>query len=477
MAVPLPRNALIGLLAIGSLASCTIETDKVTPIDDSRTSGDSGGTTDCDVPVANAGEDQSVTLGATVSVDGSGSTVCKTAGYGYSWSFEAVPTDSTVSEESLSANDSPEAVAVAFTPDVPGDYVLSLKVSDGTYTSAKDLVVITVTAEDAPPVADCGRNIAGQIGERATLDGSSSYDPEGASLTYAWSLSSVPTCSVLESRDLYDDATATPSVVPDCEGIYVLSLVVSDGFQWSEPDLCYVDVSSDNRLPVADAGASAELSPCIDATIQLDAYGSYDLDGDGLTYQWSLVSAPGSSSASDADFSDSTDPVATFHLPDDPVVAGDYTFQLQVFDGADWSAPDIVTYTVQSESVDSPPVANAGDDQSVDAEADCTVGLSYSASCEDCEGADISLDGTASYDADGDDLTFKWTEPTSTMDIALSTAPATNATVPGVTAEYRTDVTVTYDVTLTVTDGCDATGSDTMRVTYTCTGTKSTTSF
>lgn len=471
MAVPLFRSALISTVACALLAGCEVEYDKVTP------SGDSGTGANCESPVANAGPDQTVSLGTTVTVDGSGSEVCQTDAHTYSWAFEAVPTDSAIDETALSDNKSATAVAVAFTPDVPGDYVLSLQVSDGEHSSPSDLVVITVTSDDAPPVADCGDNMAGEVDVRSTLDGSGSYDPEGAALTYAWSLASTPDCSALSSRDLYDDATAGPSIVPDCDGIFVLSLVVSDGFNWSEPDLCYVDVASDNRLPVADAGDSDELSPCIDATISLNGYGSYDLDGEPLTYQWSLVSAPSGSGASDADFSDATAAAPTFKLPDSPVVEGAYTFQLQVSDGTEWSAPDIVTFVVLSESLNTPPVANAGDDQSIEAEADCTIGLSYSATCESCPEEELELDGTASYDPDGDDVTFLWSEATSTVDIALPSAPSTYVTVPEVPAEYRVDTVVTYDVTLAVTDACDATGTDTMTITYQCTGTKGSTGF
>lgn len=471
MAVPLFRSALISTLAVAFLGGCVIETDKLNVIDDS------GGAGSCESPTANAGPDQTVSLGTTVTVDGSGSTVCLTDAHNYTWAFEAVPTDSTIDESALSDNKSATAVTVAFTPDVPGDYVLSLQVSDGEHTSPSDLVVITVTSEDLPPVADCGSNTAGKVGERTTMDGSGSYDPEGAELSYLWSLTSTPDCSAVRSRDLYDDATDHVSVVPDCDGIYVLSLVVSDGYQWSEPDLCYVDVASDNRLPVADAGDSDELSPCIDSTIQLNGYGSYDLDGDPITYSWSLVAAPSGSSASDANFSDPTAAAPTFHLPDDPVVEGDYTFKLQVYDGEDWSAPDIVTFTVLSEGLNTPPVSNAGVDQSIEGEADCTIGLSYSATCENCEAVELELDGTSSYDPDGDDVTFLWSETTSTLDIDLPSSPATNVTVPEVPAEYRVDTVVTYDVTLSVTDACGATTDDVMQITYQCTGTKSSTSF
>lgn len=476
MSLATPRSMspllAVGLFSCTALYGCTIE-NKPSATDASGTDTASA----CSTLVANAGPDQTVTLGTTLTVDGSASTVCPTADRTFTWTFEAVPTDSAVTEDALSENGTSTAEAVAFTPDVPGDYVLSLVVSDGASNSAPDLVVLTVTAEDDPPIADCGGNLAGTQGVRSSMDGSRSYDPEGAELSYAWTLSSAPDCSDLASRDIYDSDTVTSSMVPDCEGIFIVSLVVSDGFQWSEPDLCYIEVATDNRLPVADAGDSEDLPPCIEATIDLDGYGSYDLDGESLTYQWSLVSAPAGSTASDANFSDITAAGPTFTLPDDPVVAGNYIFQLQVFDGNDWSAPDIVTYTVLSEASNTPPIANAGDDQTIEADADCTVGVSYSATCEDCPAAEVDLDGSASYDPDGDGIRYSWSEATGSVGFELPHSSETTATLPAVPAEYRVDTTVNFEVNLEVDDDCGATGDDTMTISYVCTGTKSTSSF
>lgn len=454
------------------LAACNGIENEPKPVDDTG-----GGAEECERPVANAGADQAVTLGDAATLDGSASTVCLTDDRTWSWSFEAVPTDSAIDDSAFSDNKTMTASAVAFTPDVPGDYVISLVVSDGEKTSTPDFVVVTVVAEDAPPIADCGSNVAGTVGERATLDGSASYDPEGATLDYDWSLSSVPACSDVEDGDVYNGSTATPSLIPDCDGIYVLSLVVSDGHQWSEPDLCYVDVASDNRLPVADAGDSEDLTPCNGSALTLDGYGSYDLDADTLTYQWTVVSVPAGSSASDADFSDASVASPTFNLPDDPIVAGEYTFQLQVYDGTVWSVPDIVTYNVLGESANNAPIANAGVDVTVEKEADCTIGTSYSSTCDNCEGEDVDLDGSASYDPDGDDVSFYWAEASGVVSFSSVTSPLTVATLPEVAAEYRVDTTVVYDISLSVSDGCGATGTDMMQITYVCTGVKGSTSF
>lgn len=424
---------------------------------------------DCSALTANAGPDQAIGVGDTVTLDGSGSVVCLTDGRTYTWSFESTPTDSAIDESALSDNKSATATSVEFTPDIAGDYVLALVVSDGEENSGSDIVVISVSSTDSAPIADCGGDKAGKAGEAVSLDGSASSDPEGAELEYSWSIASTPSCSSVSSTSIFDRAESVANIVPDCDGIFVISLVVSDGSQWSDPSVCSIDVSSENHIPVADAGDTDELPPCLGGVIELDGFGSYDLDADSLTYQWSLVSAPSGSAASDADFNDSTAADAKFNLPDDPAVAGDYTFQLQVFDGADWSAPDTVTYTVQGEEADAAPVANAGDDETIEEEADCTS-ADYVWTCADCEGDSVELDGTSSYDPDGDDLRYFWTEASGGGTLSLPSQPITDFTVGGSAATKGEDATTIYTIQLEVYDSCDESGTDELTVTYTCTG-------
>ena len=88
-------------------------------------------------------------------------------------------------------------------------------------------------------------------------------------------------------------------------------------------------------------------------TVTLDGSGSSDIDGDALTYQWSLVSKPATSTAT---LSDPSGVTPSFTID----VFGDYVMQLVVHDGMVNSAPDTVTIS----TLNSPPVANAGADQS-----------------------------------------------------------------------------------------------------------------
>ena len=89
-------------------------------------------------PVANAGSDQSATLGDSVTLDGSLSSDANLDDLTYQWAFTSRPVGSN-SSLSSDTSETPQ-----FTPDVSGEYIISLTVSDGALTSNNDAVVVTV---------------------------------------------------------------------------------------------------------------------------------------------------------------------------------------------------------------------------------------------------------------------------------------------------------------------------------------------
>lgn len=445
---------LVALLATGVFA-CR-------PKDQAQDSGGNGNA--CTGPVAAAGADQSVTPGTLVTLDGTASTVCDEASEVFLWSVESVPVDSAVDVGDLDLTDPAKPT---FAPDVVGTYVFSLAVSDASgAVSSADLVVIDVTAGSAKPVADCGGNQSAEVGQRVTFDGSGSSDPEGAPLTYHWTLATIPECSALTDASIYNGAGAQASIVPDCASVFVVALAVSDGETWSDPSYCAVNVGSGNLPPVADAGSSGDLSPCTERDYELNGFGSYDPEGSTLTYQWTLLAKPDGSGASDANFSDRGLPNPTFSWD----VTGEYTFELRVNDGTYDSPPDVVVLNFQDVSDNAVPIANAGSDQTITKETECET-ASYVWTCPDCAGDDVELDGTASDDpVDGDDLSFAWSDPSGQLTIANPNSAITTVYTPDVPGTYGTTTTRTWDLTLSVSD-CADTATDTVRVTYNCTGT------
>jgi predicted outer membrane repeat protein len=81
-------------------------------------------------------------------------------------------------------------------------------------------------------VVECACNTA--EGTKVTLDGSSSYDEDGDALTYSW------TGPFVESPT--DGATPTVTLEDGCPGDYVITLVVNDGTEDSEPNEVVITV-------------------------------------------------------------------------------------------------------------------------------------------------------------------------------------------------------------------------------------------
>ena len=173
-----------------------------------------------------------------------------------------------------------------------------------------------------------------------------------------------------------------------------------------------------NTAPIANAGPDQTVDA--NETVNLDGSGSSDADGDTLTYLWT---APNGIVLSDA-----TAVNPTFTAPEFSTNT-DLTFSLVVNDGQVNSNTDEVVITVnQVQVANTAPIANAGPDQTVDANEM------------------VNLDGSGSSDADGDTLTYLWTAPDG---IVLSDATAVNPTFTA--PEFSTNTDLTFS--LVVNDG------------------------
>jgi RHS repeat-associated protein/uncharacterized repeat protein (TIGR01451 family) len=315
-------------------------------------------------PVANAGPAQTVFVGTTVQLDGSGSTDADGDPLTYRWSFVSVPADSGATLTGATT------VHPTFVVDKPGSYTVQLIVNDGKVDSTPATVVIST--QNSPPVANAGPNQTVQTHATVQLDGSGSSDVDGDPLTYAWSFVSVPSGS---AAALSNPTAVNPTFVTDKKGSYVVQLVVNDAHVNSAP--AQVTISDVNSQPVANAGPNQTVATR--TLVTLDGSGSTDVDGDPLTYTWAILSAPAGSTAALSD----THAVKPSFTVD---VIGNYVIQLIVNDGTVNSTPATVTIN----DVNSPPVANAGPAQSV------------------ALGAIVTLDGTGSSDVDGQALSYSW---------------------------------------------------------------------
>ena len=201
------------------------------------------------------------------------------------------------------------------------------------------------------------------------------------------------------------DATSVQATfVADVRGDFVVRLTVSDGMATRQDT---VTITTENTRPIADAGP--DRSTPLGMAVLLDGSDSTDVDGDSLSYQWSLTKVPVLSTAALSDPS-AVSPSFVVDLP------GEYVVQLIVNDGVAASAPDTVTISTENTR----PVADAGANQSV------------------LQGAMVSLDGTSSRDPDGDPIRYRWSLTTvppgsmATLNDPASPTPAFVADRPGI---------------------------------------------
>ena len=274
--------------------------------------------------MAGAGPDQSVFVTNTVTLDGSGSTDVDGDSLTFSWTFTSSPAGSTATLSD------PTIVDPTFVADVSGTYVAQLLVNDGTVDSAPDTV--TITTDNTAPVADAGPDQTVLVTDTVTLDGSGSTDVDGDSLTFSWSLS--PPATSLAVLD--DPAAVMPTFVVDLPGTYVAQLIVNDSTVDSDPDT--VTITTDNSPPVAEAGPDQTV--LVNDIVILDGSGSDDVDGDVLTFDWSLMNQPAGSGAT-LDDPTAIDPTFVADAP------GDYVAQLIV--------NDVETLSTSSHSAHRPP--------------------------------------------------------------------------------------------------------------------------
>jgi subtilisin family serine protease len=170
-------------------------------------------------PVANAGSDQNIQLGATVYLDASKSTDESTTLLNYTWAITSKPFNSQTTLNNTSS------ISPSFIPDIPGTYRISLVVHNSSHSSLSDDIIITVTTINTRPIADAGETQNIFLESPVLLNGSNSSDAENDTLTYSWSFISRPAQS---TATIVDSSLQKPIFTPDLIGIYILSLTVSD---------------------------------------------------------------------------------------------------------------------------------------------------------------------------------------------------------------------------------------------------------
>jgi PKD domain len=370
------------------------------------------------VPVANAGPNQTVSVGQLVVLNGSGSTNPTGAGpLTYSWKFSSLPAGSRAFL-GYSTTAFP-----TFLVDLPGSYVAQLTVSNGVASSS---ATVTISTGRTPPVANAGPNQTVAVGATVHLNGSGSTSAAGLPLTYAWTLIARPAGS---AAALAGGNTVSPTFVIDKVGAYEAQLIVNDGLA-SSPST--VTIATQTIAPVANAGPNQVVR--VGALVQLSGAGSTDANGLPLTYLWSLVSIPSGSAAS---LSNPTAVNPTFTVDR----TGSYVTQLIVNNGRLSSQPATATITTQTLLA---PTANAGQNHTV------------------AQGSLVTLSGSGT-DPQNLPLAFQWSLVSKP---ANSSAALSSATIASPT--FVADQSGTYVAQLIVSDGLLSSAPSTVMISTGC---------
>ena len=180
-----------------------------------------------------------------------------------------------------------------------------------------------------------------------------------------------------------------------------------------EPDVPVVTTQ-----PTADAGRLQ--SVIVGSTVQLDGSASKASVGLDLTFSWMFISKPSNSTTS-LSKSEESHPI---FIAD---VEGTFKISLIVNDGTSSSKSDTVIIISSPASGNAPPVAHAGHDQSVHI------------------GTVVTLDGSASTDANGHLLSYNWnikSKPASSSSSLSGSSVVNPSIIPDVDGEYIIELIV-----------------------------------
>lgn len=361
-------------------------------------------------PVAAPGAAQTVAGGAAVALNGAGSSDLENDPITFAWTQTSGPTvtltGATTATPSFTAPPKAGAAQVM---------TFELVVNDGATNSIPASVTITVPG-NVGPTAAAGADSQVLGGSAVTLDASASADGDGDALTFAWAQIAGPSVA-LSGASTATAAFAAPArstVDQDLD----FEVSVSDGFA-TTTDVVRITVPA-NGVPLANAGATQTVAG--GASVTLNGSASSDLESDPLTYAWTQTAGP------PVTLTGANTGAPSFTAPPKTIAAQTLTFELVVNDGIASSNPAAVDVIVAANAA---PVASAGANQQA------------------FGGGVVTLNAGGSTDADGDALSYTWTQ-TGGPSVTLSDA---NAAAPTFVAPLGLLSTTTFTFEVSVSDG------------------------
>jgi hypothetical protein len=292
-------------------------------------------------PAANAGPDQVVDVGSTVTLSGSSSTDPDDGIATYQWIQTAGPnvTLSSISSKTVTftAPDvSPKGASLAF----------ELTVADHNGLESTDSCVVNVTVSNEPPQANAGIDKTVSEGDTVTLDGSSSIDIDNGISTYLWTQISGPAVTFSDPKKPNPTFMAL-NVGPQGASL-TFKLTVTDSGGLQDTDTCIVNISWQNEPPTAVLVTDYIEAPA-GTTVTLDGSKSTDPDDGIASYLWTQVDG------TPINLSNPTSGKTTFTAPQAGANVTNLSFKLKVTDsGGLQSTANCIVYVIDAtESGDS----------------------------------------------------------------------------------------------------------------------------
>ena len=283
------------------------------------------------LPMAIVGQHRSALVGMPVVVDGSASHDASGRRIVYEWSIIEAPTGSVAA---LDAAD-PTPVLV---PDMAGVYRIQLVVVNEAGLESVPAGIDVVAFDQRPaPNAWAGRDRSARVGSLLRLDAGGSFDLLDTPLTFAWSLISAPTASRIRDADILLRNSATPLLMPDAPGPFVLGVEASNGERAARAQVT-IRATEGNLPPVAYAGNHQIVGDGRAIVLHGEATLDPDAGPARLAFAWTLVARPSGSALTTAAILDADKATATVTL-DAP---GAYVFRLQATDGDASDADNVV---------------------------------------------------------------------------------------------------------------------------------------
>ncbi len=230
-------------------------------------------------PVADAGPDQVVKCGSTVTLKGSNSTDNVSGIASYKWTQ--------VSGPAVKLSNTSAPICTFTAPGIGRGNVLAFKlvVTNNGGIIKSDSCLVNVSSTGQASLANAGPGQTVQPYTNVTLDGSGSSDPDGAIASYSWVQIKGRRVAILNANTAHASFVAPDAGPPGAS--LVFQLQVNDHFGLATRDRCTVNVVNADSLPFADAGPSQVA--VTGSSVTLDGSGSYDPDGSPVAYRWKQI--------------------------------------------------------------------------------------------------------------------------------------------------------------------------------------------